>query len=215
MRTRAFGVLAVLGLAIGLAGTASANSIQYVWTATSGGGVGVGTSTLTGVAVSDTATLQIRVTATAAGITGVFASAMESAVLSAVSWSAPCPGGAPGNLAASLCGGIGTSPAATFLSALGGAVVTPPIYNWAATTLGTPITGGTFTLAEITFHAAAPGTTGTFIHKTGVDGINDGSGSFDSNPAVTDAVVTVVPEPGTFALMALGLGALAFAGRRR
>ena len=205
-------VLAALVLTLSLAGTASANSISLAWISTSGPGTGVGTGTLTGVLPGDTSVLEIRFTATNVNAvamsygynTGVIdtVNGLADLVVCPVSVANPFgPGvcgrataefgtvGIPSLLAenAALSGtGGGTTSAAALAGALEGQ------------------TAGTFELAQITFTAIGPGTTGAGFYRPGADGVRTIQGAFQM-PAISGGSITVIPEPGTVALLALGL----------
>jgi len=82
----------------------------------------------------------------------------------------------------------------------------------AASTLG----AGTWLLATLGFHADTPGTSPLSVSVTAGD-LTEGFAldptGFDGFQSV-DGQVTVVPEPGSFALLGAALAALAFARRR-
>ncbi len=76
--------------------------------------------------------------------------------------------------------------------------------------------GATYLLGTVTFHKEA-GSEGTFNITsaiTATDGLIAADGSL-SVPVLNGASLTNVPEPGTVSLLALGLGGLAFAARRK
>jgi len=231
LRNRTVGILAVLVVMV-WAGAASASTISMVWISTNGGGAGVGTSSLTNVSVSDTAVLEIRWTvATPAGpgIQGMGIRAQYDPTVILATFNDPCP-----LTANNAFGGGGSPSCGAFATAIGGVSGFLPILTTTTNDLGvgpqgasTGAAGGTvpnagqangsfWELARITFHATGPGTTGGFFFKTGIDGqVPIGGGfSFPAGP-VSGFTITVIPEPATFAMLALGLGALAFAGRRR
>ncbi len=77
--------------------------------------------------------------------------------------------------------------------------------------------GATYLLGTVTFHKEGPGPFGTFNITsaiTATDGLVVASGG-TSVPILNGASLTNVPEPGTVSLLALGLGGLAFAARRK
>lgn len=215
LRTRVVVVLAGLVVTLGLAGSAGASSIVATWVSTSGAGVGVGTSTLTGVGMGDTAVLQINYVAGAEGVNAIgVAMQYDNSVLNDGAPQARCPvgGSAVGNIAAGICG----TNFAGLLSTNSESQNTGG-YNGGIQIDGAPPAGQvntTFTFAQITFTAIGAGTTGSLVYRPGLDGVAASDGSFETPPLV-GASITVVPEPGTIALVGLGLGALAFAGRRR
>jgi hypothetical protein len=201
-----------------------------VWLSTSGSGVGVGTSTLTGVDIGDTAVLAINVTVSnpTGGISGIGIRAQYNSAVATATAMTPCPPiSAGGNnfFGPASCGAFGSNVggAAGFLSvattSLNSIAGTPPQGHQsgvlaAAGIGGSQANGATWQLAQITFMATGAGTTGNFFFRPGVDGEVGAGGGF-SFPTATGFSISVIPEPGTFAMLALGLGALAFAGRRR
>ena len=226
LRNRTVGILAVLAV-LAWAGTASASTISYTWLSTSGAGQGVGTPTLTGLAPSDTAVLAITVTVATGGqgISYVGAGATYNGSVVTGAAIEMCPADATNPFAPS-CGGFATAigGAGGFMNALppttlngaGGLGQT----SWGQVGAGAAgsgqANGAVFTLAHITFHAVGPGTTGGFWSQPAFSG--EGTiGSPLLNPIANPEgfSVQVIPEPGTIALLALGLGTLAFAGRRR
>ncbi len=89
-----------------------------------------------------------------------------------------------------------------------------------AQTLALNATVVPFTLGRITFTLTAPGSSVSLAY--GLDGgYVDGSGVLLAGPAnpngipLNNATINVIPEPGTAALMALGLGAFGWARRRK
>lgn len=213
LRNRVGVLLAALVVTLGLAGSASATSIVATWISTSGAGVGVGSSTLTGVGVGDTAVLQINVVADNAGVNGVgVVFAYDNTVLNDGAPQARCPIGGDGN-PFGVCG----SNAVSGLLTTNSNTVDTNGQNGGIQIDGAPPGGQanqTFTFAHITFTAIGAGTTGAIAYRPGLDGIVDTSANFFI-PTTVSASISVVPEPGTIALVAMGLGALAFAGRRR
>ncbi len=210
LRTRV-AMLAALVVTLGVAGTASANSIVGTWISTSGAGVGVGTDNLTGVAIGDTAVLRIRVNASAAGVNAVGVTFSYSVGVLGGAAEARCPADPGFNLAAGLCGTnfgglLTTNSNAVNAGGLIGGIQTDGVPPGGQNTA--------FTFAHMTFTAVGVGTTGALFYRPGIDGIVDTSSNFVLAP-LGPASITVVPEPGTIALVAIGLGALAFVGRRR
>ncbi len=201
-------ITCLTGLA--LAGSASANSISLVWTATSGAGaISPSGNTIANVSVGDTVTLDIVFNASAAGVTFVGLDVVYIPILTAdLATAKECP--SPPALIPGFCS---FSPVMTPLQ--------PGVIQLSATKVGlfdanTLTTGGVqvpFTLGRISFTASGVG--------SGQIGVDDSfEGIFDGNfmritVPVTNASISVVPEPATAALTALGLGALAWARRRR
>lgn len=226
LRTRTVGILGALVVLI-WAGAASASTISMVWISASGG-AGVGSSTLTGVNIGDTAVLEIRVTvgSPTTGISGIGVRAQYSpAVVTSLGQTTCPPSGnnffGPGSCGAfgfNIGGGAGFLPVLT--TSLNSGLLGPPLgaHTGALVATGTPGAGqgngATWVLSRITFSATGAGTTGNFFFAPGLDGQVPIGGGF-SFPAATGFSISVIPEPGTFAMLALGLGALAFAGRRR
>ena len=210
MRTLA--VAAITGLiALAMAGMASAApSVSMVWSATTGGGT-TGGSSIDAVA-GDTLTLQILVTPDANNVTyaGLSYDISAAGVASVVTQAG--------------IGSINDDLANVFSTQNGNLVVTNATY-----------TGGTllFVGGGVTCPAGlgnlAPGLCGMSPFLTaaaaGTDIGGGIIGSFRTNPigapgvgatfTLAEAQFEVVPEPATGGLLALGLGALAFIGRRR
>ncbi len=203
---------ALLG-GLALASSASANSISLVWTATSGAGVGVGTATLTGVQVGDTATLDIVVSPTT-GVTLVGVDLVYSLNLTG-SAALECP--MPPNFVPGTCfsGAVVLSPITP------GVTISPGLASqFDAQTLALNATVVPFTLGRITFTATAAGSSVSLAYGA-QGGYVNGAGVLLAGPAnpngipLNNATINVIPEPGTAALMVLGLSVLAWAGRRR
>lgn len=229
LRTRTVGILAAL-LVLIWAGAASASTVSFIWTGTSGAGVGVGTSTLTGVSVGDTATLDIVVlvdgTWAGAAVPGIEAIGVRATYDPTVIFGTglvTCPPSGNNFFGPASCGGFGTNigGAAGFLGVLPGSSLNGPGGLGAQSGLtvaagvgGGQANGSTFVLGTVTFTAVGSGLTGGGFFVPGVDGEIAIGGTFGF-PVLGSMQISVIPEPGTFAMLALGLGALAFAGRRR
>ncbi len=221
--------VALLGAlaALGFASTASATSVSFVWvggaTPSVTAGVDLG-QTLTLGQVGSMLFLDVRVTAMPdadPNFSGVnlasVSAAFDNSLLEAVSV-VECPA-APGNGFAGFCGfppvpgdaSLGAVDAFDVRNDLG------EVQTVAAIGVGLGVGNSsnvTFTVARIKFNVlAASATTVDGFYRTGVDGIVPSAGGNLFFPAVSGA--SIIPEPGTFALVGLGLGALAFAGRRR
>jgi hypothetical protein len=78
--------------------------------------------------------------------------------------------------------------------------------------------GGPFLIGTVTFHVAGAGNAvvQSGLFNAGIDGILTPSFPTGGTPTTfNSAFLTIVPEPGTAALLGLGLMGLGFAGRRR
>ncbi len=211
-----------------VAGTAQATSASFVWV------TGATPSTTVGMDLGNTISIgqipgdnmifmDVRVTAMPdedPDFSGVnlasLSAAFDNSVLEAVSV-AECPE-APGN-GFGFCGfpplpgdaSIGPVDAFDVRNDLG------EVQTVAAIGVGLGVGNSsnvTFTVARIKFNVLSAGATEvTGFYRTGVDGIVPSAGGNLFFPDITPA--TIVPEPGTVALLGLGIGALAFAGRRR
>jgi hypothetical protein len=194
MRNLLIGAVTGLVAMIGFAGTASASAtVDLIW-------AGSGTATTSSASESSNITLNIVLTAGPAGTYGgsvaVDYSAAVGKLVYVSSAGGPYPGGTPLN-------GTNTGTSVTGVGVLNFAV------------LGAAGTSGI--LGHIVFHKG-PGE-GTFeitANANAPEGILTGAFG-DANPTINSAFVVnpVVPEPGTVSLLALGLGGLALAGRRK
>lgn len=234
LRTRV-GMLAALVVVLGLAGTASATSISMIWISTSGPADGVGTSTLGAVTpanVGDTAVLEIRVSVTAPGLNAISVSyGYSTSVIDTPGGYIPgglsggdlivCPSSVANPFGPGSCGrttaAFGTVGVPSLLAENIGLSGTGGGTTSAAAIAGIAEgqTAGTFELAHITFTATGGGTTGVGFYRPGFDGGTTIAPPTLVFPTITSGSITVIPEPGTIGLLVLGLGALAFAGRRR
>lgn len=208
MRTLAVAVSTALLLVAGAANAAP--SVSLIWTGTTGTGVTGGSSidaqagdvlTLDVAVASDGVNVlqgaQLQLNWDAADLTGLVAS--------------NCPG--PPNAIPGTCtnGGALVPP---FFSALGPIVLSPGNVNAFNAFDGTfvGILGG-FTIGRLTLTVGATAATESVsvFYNTVFDGLVDSTGTY----FVPGSATVVVPEPATAGLLALGLGALGFIGRRR
>src|SRR5262245_17859421 len=196
LRTRV-GILAALVVTLGLAGTASANSISMVWISTSGAGAGVGTTTLTGVAIGDTSVLEIRFTATDVNAVAV-AYGYSTSVIDTVGGAADlvvCPSSVANPFGPGSCGrttaAFGTVGLPSLLAENAGLSGTGGGTTSAGMLAGVSEgqTAGTFEMAHITFTATGAGTTGAGFYRPGLDGVSTIAGMFET-PAITSGSIT-------------------------
>lgn len=206
MRTLAVAAITSL-IALAMASAAgAAPSISVVWTGTTGSGVTGGSSIAS--AAGDTLTLDVLITADAMG--GSFASVSVQDL-----------GGGSLNVG-TLIGGVDDfqdSTGASWALLGSGSYGGPALAFVSGVTCPYPATGN--------FSAALGSASCATLSRsfTGIDLGGGSFGSFVSGPGAnftiaytfTQArlVVAVVPEPATGGLLALGLGALVFIGRRR
>jgi hypothetical protein len=222
---RTIGAFASLLLLL-LGGSAHATQIQFLWKAT-------GTDSIT-VVPGQEVVLQVQVQAGTPGLQGVSVAALAPLdLLEAVAF-AVCPA-ADGNLFAGACGlesGNTLTPAGLTNVVLNqqnggspGGVFDPtpiPGLSGSFAALQNPslpgVSDATFVLAELTFRVLGLGSGEVLpYYRAGIDGAVDVGSTFfvplaDGADFTSGASLQVVPEPGTFSLLALGLGLLA---RRR
>ena len=207
MRTKIVAVLAGFVTLVGLSGIASAASIALQWD-------GGGGSTIS-AAATGAHTVDILVTADAAGMSLVSLSLQASGGVSFTGMVADAGLNeeciSPPNLAPGLCfaGGGSLSPFTPGVGSISASQVT----TIESGTVGSGPTSATFILAQAIVNVSGGGGISVFF-VTGIDGVSDNAANdITGSTSITNAVVT--PEPGTAALLGLGLGALAIAGRRR
>lgn len=224
MRTLA-ALVATTFVALMVASVASASpTIQLVWTGTTGTGT-TGTSNIF-ANPGDVLALDIRIIVDNTGLSGAGTtlSYNSAELLADLGYQA-----GPGNTTTSICpnppngGGpdncaVGT-PARTY-TAIVGTTYLSTTYNSLPDHLGqfnavksSPpfATNGVMTLGRAIFHVVGGAATVNVANVPGLDGVNDSAG----NVFLPTASATVVPEPGTVALLGLGIFGLAVAGRRR
>jgi hypothetical protein len=201
MRTKIVAVLAGCVALVGFAGIASAASISLEWD-------GSGSNSISGTAVG-AHTVDIIV-----GTGGSLSLSALSIQASGGVTFTDLPDGIIGGLE---CGGafciVGSSYYSPLNAGVGSASATQITTIEAALTLGPGTDVGQYTLAQAIVNVTGAGGVSVFF-VTGIDGISDANfNDITGDTSIFNAVVT--PEPGTAALLGLGLGALAIAGRRR
>jgi len=226
MRTLA-ALVATTFVALMVASVASAApSISLVWTGTSGTGT-TGTSSID-AAAGDILALDIRINIDATGLSGAFVTLAYNGaeLLAQLGYNATlgvsteiCPN--PPNAAGpETCSGFST-PSRTYTSITDSSYLTDT-YNalpnhlgqFNAVKVGSPFsTNGTMTLGRAVFEVVAGNDVIVSVANVpGLDSVNDSAGNVFFPTASATAVV---PEPGTAALLGLGIFGLAIAGRRR
>jgi hypothetical protein len=225
MRTLA-ALVATTFVALMVASTASASpTISLVWTGTTGTGT-TGSSSIF-ASPGDVLALDIRINIDATGLSGAFVSlAYDSTSLLGLLGYGVGPGGTssevcpnPPNAAGpDTCSGFST-PSRTYTPIGGGsagliATNSGALSNYGQfdAVKGSPpfSTNGVMTLGRAIFEVVSGGTV-SVANVPGLDSVNDSAG----NVFFPTASATVIPEPGTAALLGLGIFGLAVAGRRR
>jgi len=211
MRTLAAVTMAGL-VAIMVAGAATAApSVDLIWTGTTGAGV-TGSNSID-AAAGDTLTLEVRVNADAEGLTGWFLTLGWDAADLTGQNAVECP--SPPNLAPGLCSnssfntwspltpGVVIDNGARTAYQFDGANTNPSV------TTGFTVVAGTI---QYVLGASATSEAISLIYSPGDEVVSNNAFTAYFPPA---SAFVVVPEPATGGLLALGLGALAFVGRRR
>ena len=211
MRTVLVGIVSGLIALVGLAGIANASAtVELIWQTS-------GTDTTSGLTISDSITLDIVITAGALGSNGGSVSIDYSAVVGTLSvtgfsntldgfWGLS-PGGVPTDPGDDIVHAIN---AGSLCGVAGSCLGDPTLW-------GDPPGPGVTTarIGTVTFHVdALPG--GTLAILVGLFDVTDGVGNAvggNANPSFSSGFA-VVPEPGTFSLLSLGLGGLYAVGRR-
>jgi hypothetical protein len=199
MRTLLVGTLGGLVALFGFAATANAAStIDLIWT---GGG-----TTDTSASVSSSVQLNIILTnngplvSQGGGVTIDYSDALSK--LTVVTFNSILGGG--------LTLGLGTTTdTGSQIRNVNAAAFVPFVGSGLAV-------GASYLMGTVTFHnpGGAAGPFNIVSTLTATDGFTLSGGSADS-VTLNGATLTNVPEPGTVSLLALGLGGLAFAARRK
>lgn len=216
MRKLSFALIASLCF-MGISSAASATSVNLVWTGDSGGVITSGNSVTLAPSSTATLTLDVVLDIDSRGAAGVTINVLfdtdlgnELNVLSQtnIAWSNMSGTMVLGPLTGVL--GLTTSQE-SFTGTQQGELL-----DWAHGTLAQGPASTTLTFARIVF-ATNHGNVvsdGNDIFTSGLIGGN-ASGSTIFDAVYNGASVNLVPEPGTVALLGLGIGSLALAGRRR
>lgn len=208
----------VSGLAVLCWTGAAAASPTYslVWSGTSGTGA-TGSSVIAAVS-GDVLTLDVIVNIDADGFTGAFFDLMgtpglvadANSLISGAGGPPECP--QPPNLGPGVCFSVSLIPFAPLNPVVFDVGSSTLDYDINETTGGPEYTPSTLTVGRGVFHYSGGGTESVslgFQGNPGGGGLTDGVHTLD----FFDATAVIVPEPGTAALLALGLAALALAGR--
>jgi len=202
MRTLLVGTVSGLVALVGFAFTANASStIDLLW--------GGSSSSTSGVASSASITLDVVLTAGAGGSNGGGVTVDYSAAgskLSVVSFES-----SPSDSIFTIILGS-TTDTGTQIRNINGAALPPYVGSGLAA-------GASYLLGSVTFHKGAGA--GTFVITTVITATDDllnGSNSVVTGTSTLNSATLInaaIPEPGTVSLLALGLGGLALAGRRK
>jgi len=210
MRRLSIGMMATI-VAVAFAGAASAApSISLTWTSTTGTGTTGGSSI--DASPGDVVRLLISVNADANGLTFAGVSLGWDAGDLVGQNALECP--APENSIPGTCSdGGGFVPPFYSPFAPGVVVGAGSASSFDAGGTPPPITTTMFVGSiEFVVGAGATNETVSIFYVPAIDSVNDGLGNVFFPGA---SASLVVPEPGTAALLGLGLGALGFLGRRR
>lgn len=224
MRTLAT-LVATTFVALMVASTASASpTVSLVWTGTTGTGT-TGSSNIDALA-GDVLALDIRINIDATGMSGAFVTLAHTGALLAQLGFGAGPGGTtteicpnPPNAAGpDLCSGFST-PSRSYVPLLDSSNLSDsynslPLHlgQFNAVKSGAPFaTNGVMTLGRAVFTVVGTGDV-SVANVPGLDSVNDSAGNVFFPTA---AASVLVPEPGTAALLGLGIFGLAVAGRRR
>jgi hypothetical protein len=216
MRTLAVTVLTGLA-ALVVAGSASAiPSLSLVWSGSTGTGATGGSSIA--AAVGDTLSLDVVLTIDPTGFTGAQFDLLGSGGLTAASNTLiagaggppECP--TPPNLAPGTCFSSTFKSFTPLMAGVTDAGSSTVNYDMAGLT--PEFVPQTMTIGRGKFIVSASGTVVLGFGGNPVGGAAT-DGSFVGHGGLTGTATAIVPEPGTAALMGLGLAALGVAGRRR
>lgn len=220
MRTLAAVTIAGL-VALSVASSAgAAPTVDLLWTGTTGAGV-TGSNSID-AATGDTLTLTINVVVAPAdgGLTGMFLTPSWDGTQLTGQNAVECP--SPPNIGPGTCGGFISGEFLTYSPLAAGVTidnVAGTAYQFDAANIagsGVNATANGFTITLGTIQYVVGASSGTheiaLLYTPGDEVITDNAfNSFFPNASA----FVVVPEPATGGLLALGLGALAFVGRRR